>query len=72
MVVMTGNHDGSSEVDYTVNPSVGFPEAMGPRDSAVPTQQPHAGVGHGDGRARRRRACSPRCATATRPARASS
>jgi 2-methylfumaryl-CoA isomerase len=37
MVVMTGNHDGSSEVDYTVNPSVGFPEAMGPRDSAVPT-----------------------------------
>jgi 2-methylfumaryl-CoA isomerase len=37
MVVMTGNHDGSSEVDYTVNPSSGFPEAMGPRDSAVPT-----------------------------------
>ena len=37
MVVMSGNHDGSSEVDYTVNPSVGFPEAMGPRDSAVPT-----------------------------------
>ena len=37
MVVMTGNHDGSSEVDYTVNPSAGFPEAMGPRDSAVPT-----------------------------------
>ncbi len=36
MVVMSGNHDGSSEVDYTVNPSVGFPEAMGPRDSAVP------------------------------------
>ena len=36
MVVMTGNHDGSSEVDYTVNPSAGFPEAMGPRDSAVP------------------------------------
>ena len=37
MVVMTGNHDGSSEVDYTVNPSAGFPEAMGPRDSTVPT-----------------------------------
>lgn len=37
MVVMTGNHDGSSEVDYTVNPAAGFPEAMGPRDSAVPT-----------------------------------
>jgi 2-methylfumaryl-CoA isomerase len=36
MVVMSGNHDGSSEVDYTVNPSAGFPEAMGPRDSAVP------------------------------------
>jgi 2-methylfumaryl-CoA isomerase len=37
MVVMSGNHDGSSEVDYTVNPSAGFPEAMGPRESAVPT-----------------------------------
>ncbi|MDQ3678002.1 MAG: CoA transferase [Actinomycetota bacterium] len=37
MVVLTGNHDGSSEVDYTVNPSAGFPEAMGPRDSNVPT-----------------------------------
>ncbi len=37
MVVMSGNHDGSSEVDYTVNPSAGFPEAMGPRDCAVPT-----------------------------------
>jgi len=37
MVVMTGNHDGSSEVDYTVNPAVGFPEAMGPRDCAAPT-----------------------------------
>jgi 2-methylfumaryl-CoA isomerase len=37
MVVMSGNHDRSSEVDYTVNPSAGFPEAMGPRDSAVPT-----------------------------------
>ena len=37
MVVMSGNHDGSSEVDYTVNPSAGFPDAMGPRDSAVPT-----------------------------------
>ena len=37
MVVMKGNHDGSSEVDYTVNPSSGFPEAMGPRDSDVPT-----------------------------------
>lgn len=37
MVVMTGNHDGSSEVDYTVNPSSGFPAAMGPRHSVVPT-----------------------------------
>jgi len=37
MVVMAGNHDGSSEVDYTVNPAAGFPEAMGPRDWAPPT-----------------------------------
>ncbi len=36
MVVLTGNHDGSSEVDYTVNPSSGFPEITGPRDHARP------------------------------------
>jgi 2-methylfumaryl-CoA isomerase len=36
MVVLSGNHDGSSEVDYTVNPATGFPMAMGPRGSAEP------------------------------------
>jgi 2-methylfumaryl-CoA isomerase len=36
MVVITGNADGSSAVDYTVNPSTGFPMATGPRNLAVP------------------------------------
>ena len=36
MCAMTGNPDGSSEVDYTVNPATGFPWATGPRDLAVP------------------------------------
>ncbi|MEO8667154.1 MAG: CoA transferase [Bauldia sp.] len=36
MVALSGNHDGSSEVDYTVNPATGFPTAMGPRGSAEP------------------------------------
>ena len=36
MVLLTGNRDGSSEVDYTVNPSTGFPWATGPRGSAEP------------------------------------
>jgi 2-methylfumaryl-CoA isomerase len=36
MVVLTGNRDGSSEVDYTVNPATGFPWATGPRGSAEP------------------------------------
>jgi 2-methylfumaryl-CoA isomerase len=36
MCALTGNPDGSSEVDYTVNPSTGFPWATGPRDLAVP------------------------------------
>jgi len=35
-VNITGNHDGSSAVDYTVNPSTGFPWATGPRHLAVP------------------------------------
>jgi len=35
-VNITGNHDGSSAVDYTVNPSTGFPWATGPRHVAVP------------------------------------
>jgi 2-methylfumaryl-CoA isomerase len=36
MVLLTGNRDGSSEVDYTVNPATGFPWATGPRDYAEP------------------------------------
>jgi 2-methylfumaryl-CoA isomerase len=36
MVVITGNADGSSAVDYTVNPSSGFPMATGTRNLAVP------------------------------------
>ena len=36
MVSINGNHDGSSAVDYTVNPATGFPWATGPRNLAVP------------------------------------
>lgn len=36
MAALTGNADGSSEVDYTVNPATGFPWATGPRSSAEP------------------------------------
>ena len=36
MVSIVGNHDGSSAVDYTVNPATGFPWATGPRNLAVP------------------------------------
>jgi 2-methylfumaryl-CoA isomerase len=36
MVAMTGNPDGTSEVDYTVNVATGFPEITGPRGSAEP------------------------------------
>lgn len=36
MVLLTGNPDGSSEVDYTVNPATGFPWATGPRNLAEP------------------------------------
>ena len=36
MVALAGNPDGSSEVDYTVNPATGFPWATGPRNSAEP------------------------------------
>lgn len=35
-VSITGNHDGSSAVDYTVNPATGFPWATGPRNLGVP------------------------------------
>src|SRR4051794_5798882 len=36
MVHLKGNRDGSSEVDYTVNPATGFPWATGPRNLAEP------------------------------------
>ena len=36
MVALTGNADGTSEVDYTVNPATGFPLATGPRNLAEP------------------------------------
>jgi 2-methylfumaryl-CoA isomerase len=36
MVLLAGNRDGTSEVDYTVNPATGFPWATGPRDYAEP------------------------------------
>jgi 2-methylfumaryl-CoA isomerase len=36
MVALTGNPDGTSEVDYTVNPATGFPWATGPRNLAEP------------------------------------
>ncbi len=35
-VNIEGNHDGSSEVDYTINPATGFPWATGPRHLSVP------------------------------------
>ncbi len=35
-VNITGNFDGSSAVDYTVNPATGFPWSTGPRHLAVP------------------------------------
>jgi 2-methylfumaryl-CoA isomerase len=35
-VALTGNPDGTSEVDYTVNPATGFPWATGPRHWAEP------------------------------------
>jgi 2-methylfumaryl-CoA isomerase len=36
MVALTGNPDGTSEVDYTVNPATGFPWATRPRNLAEP------------------------------------
>ncbi len=36
MCALSGNPDGSSEVDYTVNPATGFPWATGPRELAGP------------------------------------
>lgn len=36
MVALSGNPDGTSEVDYTVNPATGFPWATGPRNLSEP------------------------------------
>ncbi|MBL8579910.1 MAG: CoA transferase [Mesorhizobium sp.] len=36
MVALTGNPDGTSEVDYTVHPATGFPMITGPAGSADP------------------------------------
>ena len=36
MVALSGNPDGSSEVDYTVQPATGFPAITGPRDGSEP------------------------------------
>ncbi len=36
MVNLVGRRDGGSEVDYTVNPQIGFPALTGAADSAVP------------------------------------
>jgi 2-methylfumaryl-CoA isomerase len=36
MVSLAGNRDGTSEVDYTVNPATGFPWATGPRNFSEP------------------------------------
>jgi 2-methylfumaryl-CoA isomerase len=36
LVNLMGRRDGSSDVDYTVNPAVGFPLVTGPRDSPRP------------------------------------
>ena len=36
MVNVVGNHDGSSAVDYTVNPATGFAWSTGPRNLSVP------------------------------------
>ena len=38
-VNITGNHDGSSAVDYTVNPATGFPWATGPTNLQDPLYQ---------------------------------
>lgn len=36
MLAIVGNHDGSSAVDYTINPATGFPWATGPTSLGVP------------------------------------
>ena len=71
MCALTGNPDGSSEVDYTVNPATGFPWATGPRDLAGPLNSVLPGVGRDHGRPRRDRDPRRRAPAARAPARAS-
>ena len=70
MVALTGNPDGSSEVDYTVNPATGFPWATGPRNLSEPLNSvlPAWDVAMGTWP---RSACWPPSATGPGPARAS-
>jgi 2-methylfumaryl-CoA isomerase len=37
VILVTGNFDGSSEVDYTVHPAFGYPVITGPKNSSYPT-----------------------------------
>lgn len=37
VISVTGNFDGSSEVDYTVHPAFGYPVITGPKNSNFPT-----------------------------------
>jgi 2-methylfumaryl-CoA isomerase len=37
MVTLLGDRHGRPQVDYTVNPAVGFPDATGPEESETPT-----------------------------------
>jgi len=38
MINLTGRRDGGSEVDYTVNPQIGFPMLTGPSGSTEPVR----------------------------------
>ena len=66
MVALTGNPDGTSEVDYTVNPATGLPVGDRPAQPRRAAQQRAARLGRRDGHARRRPGCSPPSATARR------
>ena len=54
-VNILGNPDGSTAVDYTVNPSSGFAYATGPVGWCDSHQPRAAGLGHGDRAHRRHR-----------------
>lgn len=45
MVHLSGRRDGGSEVDYTVNPQLGFPWLTGPADDAAADPGPAQGAG---------------------------